>query len=201
MQVYHGSTPAKYEEWLRNVSAYAKDNPFNGEPFVFINAWNEWAEAAYLEPDVYYGAAYLNATLRGITHNKRRDNKLKILFIGHDAHPHGAQINALHIVEQLVGRHGCEVSVLLLKGGMLVDRYRRVANTLVADAHDFDIERVVAGLRADHYAIAITNTVVTGIAAATLKKHGYRIISLIHELPRLIAQYGLETEAKTIAAY
>ena len=65
--VYHGSTPQKYEHWLREMVAYAKRNPTWNRSFVFINAWNEWAEAAYLEPDVHYGSAYLNATARALT--------------------------------------------------------------------------------------------------------------------------------------
>ena len=31
------------------------------ENFIFINAWNEWAEGAHLEPCIKFGHGYLEA--------------------------------------------------------------------------------------------------------------------------------------------
>ena len=59
-----GSTPRKYERWLLELIDDAK--LFFGARIVAINAWNEWSEGAYLEPDVHFGAAYLNATARAV---------------------------------------------------------------------------------------------------------------------------------------
>ncbi len=53
----HGSTPQLYRDWLAAVHA---KTPADG--VVLINAWNEWAEGAHLEPDLRYGREYLEAT-------------------------------------------------------------------------------------------------------------------------------------------
>ena len=55
-----GSSPDRYERWLRAVYERA---PERGG-LVFINAWNEWAEGAHLEPDQMWGDAALRATAR-----------------------------------------------------------------------------------------------------------------------------------------
>ena len=59
---FHGGTPEKYGKWLRQASEFALRAPNEHERIVFINAWNEWAEGAYLEPDRHFGCAYLAET-------------------------------------------------------------------------------------------------------------------------------------------
>lgn len=59
--VFHGSTPKKFEFWLNEVAVWSNEKNTEGNNFVFINAWNEWGEGTYLEPDRRYGYAYLSA--------------------------------------------------------------------------------------------------------------------------------------------
>ena len=61
------ATPEIYELWLRELVARAAEAPRPDERLVFINAWNEWAEGAHLEPDQRYGHQYLEATRRALT--------------------------------------------------------------------------------------------------------------------------------------
>lgn len=60
--IIHGSTPEKYKNWLRYISLDTLKKFEKEESFIFINAWNEWAEGAHLEPDRKFGYAYLDAT-------------------------------------------------------------------------------------------------------------------------------------------
>jgi len=61
------ATPEIYELWLRETVARAVERQQSDEPLVFINAWNEWAEGAHLEPDRRYGRQFLLATRRALT--------------------------------------------------------------------------------------------------------------------------------------
>jgi Glycosyltransferase WbsX len=59
--IYHGATPERYEHWLK-VTADAVTGVRAEENYLFILAWNEWAEGNHLEPDQRYGRAFLEAT-------------------------------------------------------------------------------------------------------------------------------------------
>lgn len=64
-----GSTPELYGKWLDYT--LKKFEPFSeDENFVFINAWNEWAEGNHLEPDQKWGHAYLDVTKKVIMDEK-----------------------------------------------------------------------------------------------------------------------------------
>lgn len=69
--VFHGATPAKFQNWLSSCYNWSNRIHPDGERFVFINAWNEWAEGTYLEPDKKYGYAYLNAVRSTINENHK----------------------------------------------------------------------------------------------------------------------------------
>ena len=56
------NTPENYKVWLSDLIRWTNEHNQPDERFIFVNAWNEWAECAHLEPDSYYGYAYLQKT-------------------------------------------------------------------------------------------------------------------------------------------
>lgn len=54
------ASPQKFREWLNFILKNFVP-PSKEENFIFINAWNEWAEGNHLEPCQKWGRAYLDA--------------------------------------------------------------------------------------------------------------------------------------------
>ncbi|MDA0420470.1 glycoside hydrolase family 99-like domain-containing protein [Vibrio alginolyticus] len=200
---YIRSTPEKYEHWLRNIKQQALQNPIaEGEHFVVVNAWNEWAEGAHLEPDVYWGAAYMNATYRALHDIHTPKEKLKLILVGHDAYKHGAQLLTLNIFKTLRNRFGIDAHCILLDGGPLVEEYQNVGPTYVAHGSLEEFNRMVGEINQDSsFAHAICNTTVTGLCTEKLSQHGIKVISLVHELSTLIKEYSLEGHVETISKH
>ncbi len=194
--VVQGATPAKYQAWMDRLVRQAEARPFFGTPIVCINAWNEWAEGAYLEPDVHFGSAFLNATARAIAGIPPRSAVGRLLLVGHDAFPAGAQYLLLHLGRRLACRHGVKIEFLLLGGGALESAYAEVAPLTVA-RDEPAVERALARI-AEEQALrpAIVNTAAAARLCPLLARLGIDCTLLLHELPSIIAEKKLLAGAR-----
>jgi lipopolysaccharide biosynthesis protein len=65
-RMYFHATPRSYRQWLSTTVFQRLERAPEHDRVVFINAWNEWAEGAVLEPDARVGYAWLDATRRAL---------------------------------------------------------------------------------------------------------------------------------------
>ena len=69
--IFHHSNPEVYRTWLTGVISQTCEQYLGDERLVFVNAWNEWGEGAYIEPDSRWGHACLRATRSALEDTKR----------------------------------------------------------------------------------------------------------------------------------
>lgn len=62
-----GATPQKFENYMQQIISISERQK---KDFLFLTAWNEWGEGAYLEPDKHNGELYLKALQNAIIKSK-----------------------------------------------------------------------------------------------------------------------------------
>lgn len=67
---FEHATPGAFQAWAESIIRSTRLQQFGDERLVFINAWNEWAEGAYLEPDSRFGYTYLEALQNALDSEK-----------------------------------------------------------------------------------------------------------------------------------
>ncbi|MER8922459.1 MULTISPECIES: glycoside hydrolase family 99-like domain-containing protein [unclassified Mesorhizobium] len=199
--VFINNTPALYRGWLGNAIedtlAHVKEP---SERLVFVNAWNEWAEGAHLEPDTVNGYAYLQAT-RDALEAASGKCKPRIAIVSHDAHPHGAQLLALNLAKGFT-QLGFAPDLVVLGDGPLLGRFADTATVHRINVPEGDAADVLCRLTAIRNAgaeVAVVNTTVSGMLVPLLKQAGFRTVCLVHELPGILKSYGLADAAEAIA--
>jgi glycosyltransferase involved in cell wall biosynthesis len=211
--VYNGFSVETFERWvLANARRAAVEQD---DAVCFINAWNEWAEGSVMEPDSHFGYAVLESVHRAsllaradpastywlagkpLRSEQRLTPKERVLLVGHDAFPSGAQTNMLNMARTLKRLLGMDVSLMLIEGGELLPEFERVAPTyVIGKTGDWrsNLQVEIRRLYALGARKAICNTVLTGDVAEVLKNEGYLVVGLLHELPTLIEAYGLQPQ-------
>jgi hypothetical protein len=57
-KIVRGASPKKFRKYFKQLLSISDEQ---GKDYVFLTAWNEWGEGAFLEPDVIEGFGYLEA--------------------------------------------------------------------------------------------------------------------------------------------
>lgn len=122
-----------------------------------------------------------------------------LCLVSHDAHRHGAQLLLLHLAQIFTGRFGLSLEVVLLGAGPLTGEFRQygTVHKLAAQTGP-EAERLAAALAARGVRSALCSSTASGLFLETLTHANIRCVSLVHELPAIIAERRLERHAQAI---
>jgi glycosyltransferase involved in cell wall biosynthesis len=192
--VYLRSSPAAFANWLRRAVELTRDCAPDAERFLFINAWNEWAEGCHLEPDERYGYAWLNATnqvlgswatLPPVTRNR-------VLFISHDFARAGAQLFLLRLLMWLSKNTVLTFDLLINvdasreRGASapeldLLSRFRELCPVYFVSTKT-GLPENFERIQKREYQLVYANTSTLGDLVGGIKIDGIPVITHVHEL-------------------
>lgn len=201
---WFGATPYRYGHWLRNAVDRTLRDHRPEQRLLFVNAWNEWAEGAHLEPDLHFGYRFLEETSEALLASPSQPNvpvtqawkrDLRILVISHDAALAGAQMVLLRTLRAWK-RMGLEnVRVVCVEDGILRPAFVGLYPTIVLSDEDHielkmeSLERF-ASFHGAGCSFVYSNTVVNGPTLSWIRHLGIPIVTHAHELERSIQKWA-----------
>jgi len=197
--IFHNYSPAGFSKWLGEVSAFTRSRKKAGDRYVFINAWNEWGEGTYLEPDRKYGYAALQGVRNAIINARESDRR--IIYVSHDSCMAGAQLLSINIIRVLATVFHYQVFLILKAGGNLRSQFEEYADSTICISDGFSDEELRQWIRQTNAKLAICNTIASGDMTKTLSEMGISCISLIHEMRNVIINRKAENNLKLVSEY
>ena len=64
--IYENYSPEQFFMVNKKIIKWTREKYNENNRFIFINAWNEWGEGTYLEPDKKYGYAAINSLSKAL---------------------------------------------------------------------------------------------------------------------------------------
>ena len=110
------SSPRLYKQWLDDIIVDTKKRR-DADNFIFIHAWNEWAEGSHLEPDRRYGYSYLSATREAVVGSRRNDDAVSVICLMDKSD--GLNVNTLNSLLNLTYKNKRLITVFTGEGSGL----------------------------------------------------------------------------------
>lgn len=163
-RTYAHASPLQYRDWLK-TALHRLYNNRSSSKLIFINAWNEWAEGAVMEPDARLGYAYLEANRAALS--------IPVRHIKANDSSYCAILHAWHLNEFY------EILASLLSSGL---QWRIVVTTV--KEHEKQIRSRLETLRMQFEILVFDNRgrdILPFLnAASTLLREGVEIVLKLH---------------------
>ena len=203
--VFIGSTPERYRKWLSKAAEWTLREKEISRRFLFINAWNEWAEGCYLEPDRRNERKYLEATrdalriAKGFEADSAEIEVKRILFISHDFAQAGAQLLLLRFINWLENKNEFVSDILFnvdrsrsdycSKGEQtILDAFADIGSCYFLDDIAHEPENL-ALVNSGYYDFIYANTSTLGSLLAFFQDVEIPVLSHIHEMDFWIGNF------------
>lgn len=133
--------------------------------------------------------------------SKRKINRIKadklILLVSHDMSKSGAPLLLLHIAKRL-SQLGWSIVTVSKRPGPLLKDFAVLGAVFVCD-NPSNFRSSMDSLRENGVDRVLLNSAISGDWSVTLSKKGFKVISLVHELPGAIKAWGAVKFAEALA--